>query len=181
MKVIGISGSPLKGGNTDTAVQAVLEGAQAAGAETEFVRLYELEIAPCDGCDGCMAGGGCVIPDDATSLMARLGQAQAVVFGTPIYWYYVSGVFKNFADRTYAAYHHKDLAGKQVVALLVQHSSGAEEAVSLFRHWCSDQESNLLEAVTINTESRQGVVARDKELLARLERLGRRLATAGNR
>ncbi|MBM4460734.1 MAG: flavodoxin family protein [Chloroflexi bacterium] len=175
MKVIGISGSPIAEGNTDTAVRAVLDGARANGAEVEFVRLYDLELAPCDACDACTAGGGCVIPDDATDLMARMKDADAFVFGTPVYWYHVSGVFKNFADRTYASYHHKDFAGKRVAALMVQHSLGAEEAVALFNHWCEDEQCTLVEAVTINTASRPDATAGDAGLLARLRRLGERL------
>ncbi len=172
MKVIGISGSPIKGGNTETAVQAVLDGARAAGAQTEFVRLAELAIAPCDGCDGCTAGNGCVIGDDGFFLMQRMAGAQAVVFGTPVYWYHVSGILKNFVDRTYAAYHRKDLAGKKVIALLVQHSSGADEAESLFRHWCRDEECTLAQAITIDTESRPAAVAQDAALMRRLREVG---------
>lgn len=175
MKIIGMSGSPLAGSNTDTAVQAVLDGARAHGARTEFVRLYELEIAPCDGCDGCMAGGGCVIPDAATDLMARMRDADAFVFGTPVYWYHVSGVLKNFIDRTYAAFHHKNLAGKRVAAIMVQHSLGAEEAVALFRHWCEDQHCTLVEAVTVSTAGKPGRVAGDAALLDQLRALGARL------
>ena len=175
MKVIGLSASPIKGGNTETAVQAVLDGACRAGAQAEFVRLYELNIAPCDGCDGCTAGRGCVIGDDAFFLMNRLVSADAIVFGTPIYWYHVSGVLKNFIDRTYATYHHKDLAGKRVVALMIQHSSGADEAASLFRRWCRDQQCTLVRSVVIVTESRPGLVAEDADLLRRLHEAGGQL------
>jgi len=176
MKVIGISGSPMKGGNTDTAVEAVLAGARAQGAQTEMVRLYELDVAPCDGCDACMEGRGCVIDDDASALIGRMERADVVVFGTPVYWYHVSGVMKNFVDRTYSSFHHKTLAGKRVVAILVEHSSGADEAVSLFRHWCEDEDCVLVDAVTIDTGSKPGVVAGDEDLLCRLSKLGGSLA-----
>ena len=172
MKVIGISGSPIQGGNTDTAVQAALAGARAAGAETEFVRLYEISLAPCDGCDACMAGKGCVIDDDASALIGRMQGADAVIFGTPVYWYHVSGVMKNLVDRTYAGFHHKDLARKKIVAILVQHSSGADEAASLYKHYCQDQECTLVDTLVINTEGKPGVVAGDEDLLCWLSTLG---------
>ncbi len=177
MKVIGISGSPVKDGNTEAAVKAVLEGARARGAEVEFVRLYGLDVAPCDGCDACIGGGGCVIDDEGKALMERAEEAQAIVFGTPIYWYTVSGVMKNLIDRTYYAFHHKAMADKRVAAIMVQHSSGADEALSLFTHWVNDQGCSTLEPVTINTESKAGVVARDADLLRRLRELGERLVS----
>jgi multimeric flavodoxin WrbA len=177
MKIIGISSSPVKGGNTETALKAVLEKARERGAQVELVRLYELDVAPCDGCDACVSGGGCVIDDEGKALMERAEAAQAIVFGTPIYWYTVSGVLKNLIDRTYYAYHHKAMAGKRVVALMVQHSSGADEALSLFKHWVGDQECASLETITINTENRPGVVAGDAGLLRRLHELGERLAS----
>ncbi len=177
MKIIGINSSPIRGGNTETALEAVLEGARGRGAAVELVRLYDLDVAPCDGCDACVAGGGCVIDDEGKALMERAEAAQAIVFGTPIYWYTVSGVLKNLIDRTYYAYHHKAMAGKRVAALMVQHSSGADEALSLFKHWVADQECALLESVTIDTESRPGVVAGDAAFLRRLQALGERLAS----
>jgi multimeric flavodoxin WrbA len=177
MKIIGINSSPIRGSNTETALKAVLEGAQGRGAAVELVRLYDLDVAPCDGCDACLSGGGCVIDDEGKALMERIEAAQAIVFGTPIYWYAVSGVLKNLIDRTYYAYHRKDMAGKRVVALLAQHSSGADEALSLFKHWVADQECTMLESVTINTEGKRGVVAGDAGLLRRLHELGERLAS----
>lgn len=176
MHVIGISGSPVKGGNTETAIEKVLDGARRAGAQTELVRLYELDFGPCDGCDTCEAGGDCVIDDDATALIERLRAARAVVFGTPVYWYHVSGVMKNLIDRTYVNYQHQDLVGKLVVAIVVQHCEGAEETVPLFRHWCEGQGCTLLEAVTVTSQGRPDVVSANGELVARLSRLGQRLA-----
>ncbi len=175
MKVIGISGSPIRDGNTETAIKAVLEGARGCGAETELVRLYGVDMAPCDACNACQAGRGCVIDDGATPILAQLEAAQAIVFGSPVYWNAVSGVLKNLVDRTYYAAQHKDLAGKRIAAILVQHSSGAEDARGLFSCFASEQQCTLLEPVTVNTEDRPGVVAGDPALLARLRALGQSL------
>ena len=45
--VLGLSSSPRKGANTDTVVREILAGAEEAGAKTRFVRLADLDIAPC--------------------------------------------------------------------------------------------------------------------------------------
>jgi multimeric flavodoxin WrbA len=178
MRIIAISGSPVVGGNTDTALQAVLTGAQDHGAEIELVRLYDLEMAPCDGCEGCAESGWCIIPDDASTLIEHLQGADALVLGTPIYWYHVTGVFKNWVDRTYCVWHQKNLAGKRVAAVIVQHSEGADEADSLMHHWCEGQRCTLLDTVTIDTAGKQGVVAGDEALKESLRALGARLCGA---
>ncbi len=174
MRVIAISGSPVRGGNTDTALETVLEGARARGAQAELVRLYELDLVPCDGCDACQSGD-CVHDDAATDLLARMSEAGAIVFGTPIYWYHVSSVLKTLLDRSYATFFSRTLEGKQVGAVMVQHSEGAEETASFFGRWCRAQGCTLVEAVTINSRSKRGVVAADGELLRRLRELGARL------
>ena len=53
MKVLGINASPRKNGNTQTAVEAVLEGVSEKGAETRLVNLRKLTMNGCLGCEGC--------------------------------------------------------------------------------------------------------------------------------
>ena len=61
MKILGVSGSPIKNSNTDRAVRTVLE---ATGAETEFIKLSEFQIEPCRACLGCVDTNECVIGDE---------------------------------------------------------------------------------------------------------------------
>lgn len=171
MKVIAISGSPIKGGNTETALEAVLAGARAGGAQAELVRLYELEMAHCDACDACQSGE-CVLDDDAKALLARMGEAQAIVLGTPVYWYHVSSVLKTLIDRSYATYFSRSLVGRRSAAVIVQHSEGAEDTALWLRRWSLEQGCTLVDTVTIDTESKSGVVAADQELQRRLRELG---------
>lgn len=180
MRVMAISGSPIANGNTEAALHVVLEGCRAGGAETEFVRLYERVIAPCRSCVACMKTGCCAIRDDGRELVERLRGMDVVVFGTPVYWYHVSGALKNAVDRTYCTFHNKGLAGKRVAALLVQHCDGAEQAVELFHRWCRDQCCQLVDTVTISTGSRPGAVTSDSDLLARLRALGADLVRKGS-
>ena len=69
-RVLGIVGSPRRGGNTEIMVNEVLAGAQAAGALTEKVILSELDITPCRACNGCRKTGACVQRDDMPALLA---------------------------------------------------------------------------------------------------------------
>jgi len=64
VKVLGILGSPRRGGNTEILLDQALAGAGSQGAETEKLILNELEITPCQSCDQCMKTGECATDDD---------------------------------------------------------------------------------------------------------------------
>lgn len=102
MKVLGIVGSPRKEGNSDLLVSEALKGAASAGAEVERVFLASLNINPCKGCDSCAKTGICIQKDDMIALTEKLLDADAVILGTPIYWWGPSAQMKAFIDRWYA-------------------------------------------------------------------------------
>ena len=103
MKVIGINASPREKANTQTLVEAILNGAAAKGAETRLVNLRELTINGCLGCEGCKRQlGKCVQKDDLTPLLQAMATFDAIVLGTPVYWFHVSAQFKMLVDRLYS-------------------------------------------------------------------------------
>lgn len=102
MKIIGISSSPRKGGNSQTLVEHILSGAEKAGAKTELVRLCDLDIRPCIGCNNCKKGNGCVQKDDFAGLIGDLETADAVVIGSPVYWGRLNAQAYPFIDRCYS-------------------------------------------------------------------------------
>jgi multimeric flavodoxin WrbA len=102
MKIIGIASSPRKGGNSQTLVEHILSGARDAGATTELIRLCDRDIQPCRGCNICKSGDGCVIEDDMAEICEKLAGANAVVFGSPIYWFRLNAQAYPFIDRFYA-------------------------------------------------------------------------------
>ena len=102
MKVIGINASPRKKANTQTLVEAILNGAAEEGADTRLVNLRELKINGCLGCEGCKKHlGKCVQKDDLTPLLQEMTTFDAIVMGTPVYWYHVTSQFKMLVDRLY--------------------------------------------------------------------------------
>ena len=109
MKIIGINASPRKRANTHTLVEAVLTGAADQGAETRLVNLRELKINGCLGCEGCKKHlGQCVQKDDLTLLLQEMATYDAIVMGTPVYWYHVTAQFKMLVDRLYSFMQHTD-------------------------------------------------------------------------
>ncbi len=101
-RVLGIVGSPRRGGNTDILVDAVLDGAKARGASAEKVILSDLDIAPCEACDGCKDRGECITLDAMEELFSRMFASDVWVLGTPVYWWGPSAQFKAFLDRWYS-------------------------------------------------------------------------------
>ena len=60
LKVLGILGSARQGGNTELLLENTVDGAKAAGAEVELIRLSNLKINPCTNCGGCDEDGECI-------------------------------------------------------------------------------------------------------------------------
>ena len=102
MKVIGFNASPRKKGNTDTLVKSVLKGAEEKGADVRLVNLHELKMKGCLGCEGCKKKlGTCVQKDDLSPILQELMEVDAIVLGTPVYWWHVNSQLKMLTDRFY--------------------------------------------------------------------------------
>jgi multimeric flavodoxin WrbA len=102
MKIVAINSSPKgKDSNTNVLVSAFLKGAQTAGAETVNIFLADYEIKHCNGCLVCWSRGPgqCVISDDMLKIFLLLGDADIIVFATPVYFENISGMLKVFMDR----------------------------------------------------------------------------------
>jgi multimeric flavodoxin WrbA len=102
-QVLGVVGSPRRGGNTETLVDEVLRGAQEAEAAVEKVILSRLQIGPCRACDSCRRTGVCVQEDDMPGLLQQMQRSDVWVLGTPVYWWGPTAQFKAFLDRWYGA------------------------------------------------------------------------------
>ena len=98
-KVLILSSSPRKGGNSETLAAAFARGAQEAGHPVETVYLREKQVGFCKGCLACQKLGHCVIQDDAVEIAAKMHDADVLVFATPVYYYCVSGQLKTMLDR----------------------------------------------------------------------------------
>ncbi|MBN1152047.1 MAG: flavodoxin family protein [Dehalococcoidia bacterium] len=178
MRVIGISGSPRKG-NTEWMVDRVLAAARNGGAETELVLLRALDIRLCRGCLVCEADRGpnpgkCVIRDDMEPLLHKMLAADAIVFGTPVYFYLLSGWLKNFMDRTLPIWpllHGKRAAG---VAVAEDTIGRTLENVHTYTDLCRMTWVGEVSALA----TKPGEIASDEIVAVALDELGRRLVEA---
>ncbi|MDP3181861.1 MAG: flavodoxin family protein [Desulfobaccales bacterium] len=102
MKILGIWGSPRKGGNSELLLDAFLQGAAQGGAQVEKVALRELKISPCLEIYHCFKDGTCPIKDDMRGLYDKLLSAQVVALASPVFFYGLSAQAKAMIDRTQA-------------------------------------------------------------------------------
>ncbi|MBQ8929579.1 MAG: flavodoxin family protein [Oscillospiraceae bacterium] len=103
-KIIGINGSPRKGGNSAILLDEALRGAEERGAETERVDLYRLNFKGCASCFGCKRLGGpsfgrCALRDDLTAVLDKVLSADGVIVSAPFYFGDVPGMVRNFYER----------------------------------------------------------------------------------
>ncbi|WP_319523358.1 NAD(P)H-dependent oxidoreductase [uncultured Desulfosarcina sp.] len=101
MFVLGLQGSPRKGGNTDTFLSAFLDRAAQAGAAVKTIQAAKAGIVPCKGCGYCEKKGACVITDDpmAMEIYGLIRRADLVVAASPVYFYGISAQLKVLIDR----------------------------------------------------------------------------------
>jgi multimeric flavodoxin WrbA len=177
MKVLGLVGSPRKGGNTDLLVDTVLEGAAKNKHTTEKVYLYGVDIAPCVDCRACKKGNlQCVLKDGMQMLYLKLEEADVIVFGTPLYWYGSSAKMKLLLDRLRPYIASKKLAGKRAV-LLVPSEEGADACshiVGMFNLSFGYLEMQIT-GVLLPKASEKGEVKEQPHVLEEAKLLGRHL------
>ena len=99
MKVLGIAGSPRRGGNTDLLLAELIKGAASKGAEVKTIVLNDLDITPCQHCDACLKEGKCRIQDDMQMVYRELEQADRIVLASPIQFTGVTAQMKAMIDR----------------------------------------------------------------------------------
>jgi multimeric flavodoxin WrbA len=97
--VLGISGSPRRHGNTETLLDAFLDGAREAGGSVEKVLLKGMAYNPCQGCNACHKTGACIIEDPLIPLFDRMLGTDIVALASPIYTMGITAEMKGFIDR----------------------------------------------------------------------------------
>lgn len=103
-KLLVISTSPRKGGNSDRLADQFLEGALSAGTQGEKITLRDHTLGFCQGCLACQSTGRCVIRDDGEAIVQKMGDADVIAFATPIYYYEMCGQMKALLDRANPLY-----------------------------------------------------------------------------
>jgi multimeric flavodoxin WrbA len=110
LKLLGISGSPRRGGNTDRLLNEAISGAAGKGARVKHIVLADLDIAPCSHCDGCIqTGGRCVYEDDMQQIHADIREYDRFIVASPIYFMGLTAQVKAMIDRCQALWVIKNI------------------------------------------------------------------------
>ncbi len=117
MKIIGVSGSPIKDSNTDRALKRVLA---ATGAQkAEFFKLSELKIASCLACLKCIETNRCIIKDDGVMLAEKVYKADALIIAGFTPYSSIDSRSKIFIERMYPLRHRHGLLNGKVGAGII--------------------------------------------------------------
>ncbi|MBW2000298.1 MAG: flavodoxin family protein [Deltaproteobacteria bacterium] len=112
MKVLGIYGSPRKGGNSDQLLDRALDGARSQGAEITRIYVRNLNMEGCRECGGCDKTGKCIIQDDMQKAYPLLQEADVIILSSPIFFYGLSSQAKALIDRCQAMWSKRMLEKK---------------------------------------------------------------------
>jgi len=99
VKILGIVGSPRKGGNTELLVKQALRAAEEEGAQTELIRLADKEIKPCDGCRSCKIKKDCIKEDDFKPIFEKMVESDGIILSSPVYFGSATPQIKALIDR----------------------------------------------------------------------------------
>jgi len=184
MKVLAVVGSPRKGGNTDILLSKMADGARTAGAEVEILHLGDLTIRECDGCHACWRGRACSKDDDMRQVYPKIAGCDAIVFGTPVYWYGPTALMKAFIDRFVyfnCEANRAQVRGKRAAVAVVLEEEREETwrpVVELFEKSLAYLEMDIAGTIVVPGVGAKGAIRNKHGQLEEAFQLGKRLTTS---
>lgn len=134
MKILVITGSPRKNGNSNTLADNFIKGAEEAGHSVVRFDAAFKNVHPCVACNKCGMNGECVFKDDFEFVKANIVDADCVVFATPMYYFGISAQLKAVIDRFYAI-NGKIHVSKKGVLLMTYADTSERTAQPIISHY----------------------------------------------
>ncbi len=134
MKILVLTGSPRKGGNSSTLADSFIKGAEEAGHQVVRFDAAFKDVHPCIGCNQCGMDGPCIFKDDFEFVRENIIDADVVVFATPMYYFGISAQLKAVIDRFYAI-NGKIHRPKKAVLLMTYANTNPSEAKPIDLHY----------------------------------------------
>ena len=189
-RVLGIAGSPRRYGNSDRLLEAALDGAREAGAETRLLVAGEADLRPCQGCNACSLSGECVLRDGGARLYETVDAADAIIVSSPVFFATVPAVLKIVIDRMQPYWARRFVLGQELErrrpgAILLARSGGDPYGFSAAEATIRSALA-VLGVDVLGTVEAEGVDGRADldarpELLQQARALGRSVAGAARR
>jgi len=192
-RVLGVAGSPRRGGNSDHLLDAILGGAASIVTETETVHLRDYRFGSCTGCEQCRRDGACTgLRDGMTLLYPSILASLGLVLVSPTHNYNVTALMKSFIDRCYCFYDFEDtrprswssrLAGqgrKAVIAAIAEQPGRENMGVALeaMRLPLAALGFEVIDEIAVFGLFDRGLVRHHPDLLERAREAGRKLAVS---
>ncbi len=125
-KVLILSGSPRKNGNSDILCDEFARGALESGNHVEKIRVVEKNIGFCRAYYACRGTGVCAIKDDMAEVLQKMIDADVLVLASPVYFYSIDAQLKALIDRTVARW--LEVRNKEFYYIVTAADSGREAA-----------------------------------------------------
>lgn len=135
MKIVVLTGSPRKSGNSAYLAEQFIKGAEEQGHEVFRFDCAFKQVEPCRACNRCDMNGTCIFNDDFLELRPKLIEADMVVFATPMYYFGISAQMKRVIDRFYAINGQIKGARKKAAFLMTYADTAAREAEPMLAHY----------------------------------------------
>ena len=181
-KVLAVLGSPRRIVNTHILLSKIAEVARDKGAGVEELFLGDLTITECDGCHLCWQDSVCSKKDDMWSVYPKIGQSDALILGTPVYWYGPTGLMKLFIDRFVyfnCPQNRDEIKGKSAVIAVPFEEETFETArlvIKFFEKSLAYLEMKLVGKILVPGVSDRGDVLQKPEILKQAYEIGQSLA-----
>ena len=152
-KVLILSGSPRKGGNSDILCDEFLRGAREAGNTVEKIRVAAKKVHPCSGCYYCREHGGqCAHKDDMADILQKMIDADVLVLASPVYFYSIGAQLKAVIDRTVARWLEvRDKEFYYIVTMADEEKTSADTTLACFRGYADCVEGAVEKGVIIGS------------------------------
>ena len=152
-KVLILSGSPRKGGNSDMLCDEFMRGAKEAGNNVEKIRVSEKKIGFCHGCYYCQKSGGvCAVKDDMADVLQKIIDADVLVLASPVYFYSIDAQLKAVIDRTVARWTEvRDKEFYYIATCADEEKASQERTIECFRGYADCVEGAVEKGVIYAT------------------------------
>lgn len=174
-KVLLLSASPRKGGNSDLLCDAFMRGAMESGNETEKIRIAEKRIGFCNACYYCRRHGGiCAQKDDMAELLQKMIDADVLVLSSPVYFYSIDAQLKAVIDRTLARWTEvKNKEFYYIVTCADGEKTSQETTLACFRGYADCVEGAKEKGVIYGTGVYQPGEIKDSPALQEAYKMGK--------
>lgn len=175
-KILILSGSPRKNGNSDILCDEFARGALEAGHEVEKIRVAEKKIGYCRACYACRGTGVCAIKDDMAEILQKMIDSDVLVLASPVYFYSIDAQLKAVIDRTVARWLEvKNKEFYYVVTAADEDHASADTTLACFRGYAECVEGAKEMGVIYDMGAYEKGEIKDKAAMREAYEMGKRV------